>query len=83
MEGISTLLSSLLNAIINGIVDTIVSESSAVGELIHQIMNSFEALLNNVVSYEIIQGFAQMVSTLIFDVLNNCIQALGYVNKNA
>ena len=46
-------------------------------------MNSFEALLNNVVSYEIIQGFAQMVSTLIFDVLNNCIQALGYVNKNA
>ena len=81
IEVISSILSTFFNVIKDGIIDSIVSGSSAIGDLIEQTKNAFEGLLNDVP--EITQGFVEMVSNLISDVLNNCMEALGYIQENA
>ncbi|KMT05557.1 hypothetical protein BVRB_7g168040 [Beta vulgaris subsp. vulgaris] len=81
IELISTIISKVFDAIKDGIIESITSGSSAVGDIIEQTKTSFEGLLNDVP--EITLGFSEMIFTLISDLWNNCMEALGYVQENA
>uniref|UniRef100_A0A803KQ48 Uncharacterized protein n=1 Tax=Chenopodium quinoa TaxID=63459 RepID=A0A803KQ48_CHEQI len=81
IEVIITIISTIFDKIKDGIIESIVSGSSAIGEMIDQTKNSFEGLLNDVP--EIIQGFSEMIVTMITDLLNNSMEALGIVQENA
>uniref|UniRef100_A0A803LNJ3 Uncharacterized protein n=1 Tax=Chenopodium quinoa TaxID=63459 RepID=A0A803LNJ3_CHEQI len=81
IEVIITIISTIFDKIKDGIIESIVSGSSALGEMMDQTKNSFEGLLNDVP--EIIQGFSEMIVTMITDLLNNSMEALGIVQENA
>lgn len=81
IEVIKYILFAIFDKIKDGIIESIVSGSSALGEIIEQTKNSFEGLLNDVP--EIIQGFSEMIVTMISDFLSNSMGALGIVQENA
>ncbi|KAL9239152.1 hypothetical protein vseg_013500 [Gypsophila vaccaria] len=78
---INTLIVTVIEKISDGIVGTIVLGVSATGYMIDQTKSSLEALLKDVP--RIIQGFAEMIFTLVCDLWNNYFEAVEYVKKNA
>lgn len=81
IDVISTIISFIFDTIKDVIIESIVSGSSAVADLVDQTKTSLEGLLNDVP--EIIEGFSEMVTTMVSDLWNNCMEALGYVQENA
>ncbi|KAK9757206.1 hypothetical protein RND81_01G148000 [Saponaria officinalis] len=81
IDVISTLIVTIIEKIKDGIVEIIVSGSSATGNIIDQTKSSLEGLIKDV--SEIIQGFAEMIFTLVYDLWNNYFEAIDYVKENA
>ncbi|KAK9726615.1 hypothetical protein RND81_05G227100 [Saponaria officinalis] len=78
---ITTLISTIFDKIKDGLVESIVSGASTAGDLLDQTKTSLEDLLKDVP--EIIQGFSEMLVTLVTDLWNNYFEAIDYVKENA
>ncbi|GMY33834.1 Anti-sigma-I factor RsgI6 like [Fagus crenata] len=81
IEVIKTIISSVFDALINGVTGSAAVTGSAIGGLVEKTRTSFEGLLNDFP--EIIEGFSEMISTVVTDLWNNYKDALGYVTENA
>ncbi|KAK9992966.1 hypothetical protein SO802_022669 [Lithocarpus litseifolius] len=81
IEVIKTIISTVFEALINGATGSAAVTGSAIGGLVEKTRTSFEGLLNDFP--EIIEGFSEMVSTVVSDLWNNYKDALGYVTENA
>ena len=81
IEVIKTIISSVFDALINGVTGSAAVTGSAIGGLVEKTRTSFEGLLNDFP--EIMEGFSEMISTVVTDLWNNYKDALGYVTENA
>lgn len=81
IEVIKTIISTAFDAVINGATGSAAVAGSAIGGLVEKTRTSFEGLLNDFP--EIMEGFSEMVSTVVSDLWNNYKDALGYVTENA
>ncbi|KAL9228356.1 hypothetical protein vseg_003946 [Gypsophila vaccaria] len=81
VDVITTVISTIFDKIKDGIVESIVSGTSTAGELIEQTRTSLEGLLKDVP--EIIQGFSDMIVSLVSDMWNNYFEAIEYAKENA
>lgn len=81
IDMISTIISFIFDTIKGVVIESIVSGSSAVADLADKTKTSLEGLLNDVP--EIVERFSEMVTKMISDLWNNCMEALGYVQENA
>lgn len=82
LEIISTVISSLFDLVKDGVLGSLSATGSAIGGLLEQTRDSMESLVKEVVS-EVLEGFSEMVSTIVADLWNNYKAAVGYVAKNA
>ncbi|KAB2020908.1 hypothetical protein ERO13_D07G096300v2 [Gossypium hirsutum] len=84
-EMIVELMGSLISTVFDSFVDAVTTSASvsgeAVGILVEKTRMSLQELLTGLP--EIAEGFSEMVSTVVTDLWNNCMQALGYVTENA
>ena len=81
VDVIGTIISTIFDTIKGAAIESIVAGSSAMADLVEQTKTSLEGLLNDVP--EIVEGFSEMVTKMISDLWNNCMEALGYVQENA
>ncbi|KAG6628832.1 hypothetical protein CIPAW_14G039500 [Carya illinoinensis] len=82
IEVVKTLISSVFDVLVNGVSGSVTFAGTAIGGLVEQTRNSFEELLKDVLP-PVIDGFSEMMSTMVSDLWNNYKDALGYVTKNA
>ncbi|XP_022771541.1 uncharacterized protein LOC111314434 isoform X2 [Durio zibethinus] len=77
-----SLLSCVIDPCFQEAVTSFVSASGeAFGTLVEKTRTSLEELLTDIP--EIVEGFAEMISTVVIDLWNNTKYALGYVTENA
>ncbi|KAG2669632.1 hypothetical protein I3760_14G041100 [Carya illinoinensis] len=82
IEVVKTIISSVFDVLVNGVSGSVTFAGTAIGGLVEQTRNSFEELLKDVLP-PVIEGFSEMMSTMVSDLWNNYKDALGYVTKNA
>lgn len=82
IEAVKTLISSVFDVLANGVSGSAAFAGSAIGGLVEQTRSSFEELLKDVLP-KVMEGFSEMMSTIVSDFFNNFKDALGYVTQNA
>ena len=80
VEVITTIISTSFDLLKEGVMGSASVASSAIIGLVEQTRTSFEGLVKDLP--DLLQGFSEMVSTIVTDLLNNCKDALGYVKEN-
>ncbi|GFZ13336.1 hypothetical protein Acr_23g0017210 [Actinidia rufa] len=81
LEALSAAVSTLFDLLKDGISGSAAATGSAIGGLVEQMRNSVDGLLKDLP--EVLEGFSEMVSTIVTDLWNNYREAIGYVTENA
>ncbi|GFZ01863.1 hypothetical protein Acr_15g0004720 [Actinidia rufa] len=81
-EAISSLLSALFDLVKEGVFGSVVATGSAIGGLLEHMRNSMDGFLKELIP-EVLEGFSEMISTIVTDFWNNYKEAVGYVTENA
>ena len=81
LEALSDAISTLFDLLKEGVSGSAAATGSAIGGLVEQMRNSVDGLLKDLP--EVLEGFSEMVSTIVTDLWNNCREAIGYVTENA
>ncbi|XP_022771538.1 uncharacterized protein LOC111314434 isoform X1 [Durio zibethinus] len=81
IELTGSLISSVFNLFTEAVTSFVSASGEAFGTLVEKTRTSLEELLTDIP--EIVEGFAEMISTVVIDLWNNTKYALGYVTENA
>jgi phage-related protein len=81
VEVVKYFISSFFDALIAAVTGSAAAAGSAAGDLVEKTRTSLEGLLKDLP--EVMEGFLEMVSTIVSDLWNNYKDALGYVTENA
>ncbi|KAK9282453.1 hypothetical protein L1049_005371 [Liquidambar formosana] len=80
-EVITTIISTAFDLLKEGVFGSAAVTGTAIGGLVEKTRDSLAGLLKDLP--EVFQGLSEMVSTVVSDLWNNYLEAVGYVKENA
>lgn len=81
MEAISSLISTAFDLLIEAVTGSASVTGSAIGGLVEKTRTSLDELLKDLP--DLVDGFSEMISTMLTDLWNNYKDAVGYVTEKA
>ncbi|GAB4830294.1 hypothetical protein Ancab_019931 [Ancistrocladus abbreviatus] len=81
IDAINNIITTIFDAIKDGIFEAFTLTTSTIGEIMENTRNSMADLFSDIP--EVVNGFSEMITTMISDLWSNCMEALGYIKENA